>query len=169
MLTSMRHVMASVPMLALVSVMTTTPASSQDGVPFYEDKMNLLQYTDDEGRAHEVRTPEDWAIRRAHILANMQLVMGGMPGDDHRVPLDVEVTDEYNGPRFTRRLITFAVEPDDRVPAYLFIPKGVEARAPDAVRISIGGVPDRARLKAALEKLAAIMNTLHARYQDGVV
>ncbi|MFG1293033.1 aminotransferase-like domain-containing protein [Xanthobacter versatilis] len=45
----------------------------------------------------------------------------------------------------------------------------VEPRPPDAVRISIGGVPDRARLKAALEKLAAIMSTLHARYQDGVV
>lgn len=45
----------------------------------------------------------------------------------------------------------------------------VEARAPDAVRISIGGVPDRARLKAALEKLAAIMNAMHSRYLDGVV
>ncbi|MDI4655299.1 PLP-dependent aminotransferase family protein [Xanthobacter autotrophicus] len=45
----------------------------------------------------------------------------------------------------------------------------VEAPAPDAVRISIGGVPDRARLAAALEKLAAIMNAMQARYPDDVV
>ncbi|MEJ1731183.1 hypothetical protein SMA90_33170, partial [Escherichia coli] len=48
-------------------------------VPFYADKMNLLVYLDDEGE-HPVTTLDEWAVRRSHILANMQLVMGPLPG-----------------------------------------------------------------------------------------
>src|SRR5437764_1630504 len=65
--------------------------------PAYPDKANLLVWRDGEGKEHPVRTASDWAKRREHILANMQRVMGPLPGPDRKVPLDVKVTEEVKG------------------------------------------------------------------------
>jgi dienelactone hydrolase len=89
-----------------------------------------MVYLDGRGEAHPVRTAEDWKRRRAHILANMQEAMGKKPDEGKRVPLDVQGVEEVDFPAFTRKKITFAVEGDDRVPAYLFIPKGLKGRVP---------------------------------------
>ena len=48
--------------------------------PSYEDKLDLLYYKDGAGEVHPVETPQDWDIRRAHVLANMEL--RGMFEDD---------------------------------------------------------------------------------------
>ncbi|NCO33597.1 MAG: prolyl oligopeptidase family serine peptidase [Armatimonadetes bacterium] len=99
-------------------------------VPFYEDKTNLLVYLDAKGDSRPVRSKRDWQKRRAHILENMQLVMGQRPGKERRVPLDVQVLEEGRLPRFIRKKISFAVEPADRVPAYLLIPNNLKRKAP---------------------------------------
>jgi dienelactone hydrolase len=91
--------------------------------PFYPDKLNLLVYRDEAGKEHAVRTVDDWATRRTHILANMQEVMGPLPDDSTRVPLDVQVLEEVKEEKYTRKKITFAVEKGDRVPAYLLVPR----------------------------------------------
>jgi dienelactone hydrolase len=77
-----------------------------------------------------VKTVADWQKRRAHILANLQQVMGELPAESQCVPLEVQVLEEVQTPRFVRRKITFATEKDDRVPAYLFIPNGLKGQAP---------------------------------------
>jgi pimeloyl-ACP methyl ester carboxylesterase len=106
----------------LLSLLSLIPrAAAPDAPPVYPDRSNLLVYRDgDEDRP--VRTAADWARRRADILAGMQQVMGPLPGDDARVPLDVKVVEEVKTAHFLRRKLTFAVEKDDRVPAYLLIP-----------------------------------------------
>ncbi len=91
--------------------------------PFYPDKLNLMVTMDDHGQAHAVATPQDWQRRRAHILANMQLVMGEMPPGSRRCPLDMQVLEETLGLHCRRLKITFVSEPGDRVPAYLFLPQ----------------------------------------------
>ncbi|GIW81651.1 MAG: hydrolase [Gemmatales bacterium] len=98
--------------------------------PFYADKMNLLFYLDGEGKKHSVKTPADWAKRRAHILANMQLVMGPFPKDKAVPPLDVKVVEEVKTDRYIRRKLTFAVEKGDRLPAYLFLPLKRQGKVP---------------------------------------
>jgi dienelactone hydrolase len=98
--------------------------------PSYPDKSKLLVVRDAEGKERPVRTPADWARRRRHILANLQLVMGPLPDDSHKVPLDVRVTEEVELPRYVRKKLTFAVEKDDRVPAYLLVPRKREGKAP---------------------------------------
>jgi hypothetical protein len=80
--------------------------------------------------APPVRTAAEWARRREQILANMQLVMGPLPGDDHKVPLDVKVTETVELPRYIRKKLTFAAEKDDRVPAYLLMPKERAGKLP---------------------------------------
>jgi hypothetical protein len=88
----------------------------------YPDKMNLLVYRGKGGNLNAVKTPSDWDVRRKHILANMQRVMGPLPDDSKKVPLDVQVLEEVKEEKYTRQKITFAVENGDRVPAYLLIP-----------------------------------------------
>jgi dienelactone hydrolase len=96
----------------------------------YSLKTNLLVFTDKAGAQHPVRTTADWARRRAEILAAIQLVMGPLPNSSRKVPLDVRVLQEQQGAGFMRKKLSFAVEQDDRVPAWLLIPNKLKGRAP---------------------------------------
>jgi dienelactone hydrolase len=113
---------------ALAATLLTTLVLTEP--PFYPDKARLLVYRDDAGAEHPVRTPEDWAKRRAHVLANMERVMGPLPGPERKVPLDVQVVEEVREAKYTRKKLTFAVEAGDRVPAYLLIPHDRPGRLP---------------------------------------
>jgi pimeloyl-ACP methyl ester carboxylesterase len=99
----------------------------------YPDHANLLVVRDADGNERPVKTPADWALRRQHLLGNMQLVMGALPGDDRRVPVDVQVVSEEKTDKYLRRKISYVPEPDDRVPAWLLIPLEVpeELKSPD--------------------------------------
>ena len=108
------------PLFALVMLMSQAAAE----VPIYRDKQQLLVYRDAAGQEHPVQTPADWQIRRAHILGEMQEAMGPMPPADRAVALDPQVTEEVATDKWVRRKLTFAPEAGDRVPAYLFLPKG---------------------------------------------
>ncbi|MCL4691927.1 MAG: alpha/beta fold hydrolase [Candidatus Hydrogenedentes bacterium] len=98
--------------------------------PLYEDKQHLLEYKDAEGTRHSVEAIETWEIRRQDIIENFQRVAGPMPDASQQVPLDLRVEEETEFPGFIRKKITFAVEPGDRQPAYLLVPKGLNAAAP---------------------------------------
>ena len=98
--------------------------------PFYTDKSNLLTYLDADGKPSPIKTAADWQKRREHILANMQLVMGALPADSKKVPLDLKVEGEETLAKVIRKKISFAVEKDDRVTAYLLIPRSLKGKAP---------------------------------------
>jgi len=70
-----------------------------------------------------VKTLEDWKVRREEILKAAQEIMGPLPGVEKRCPLDVQVVEEVDCGRYVRRSLTYASEPNSRVPAYLLIPK----------------------------------------------
>ena len=82
------------------------------------------------GGSRPIRTRAEWEKLRAQVLLGMQEVMGPLPGPERRVPLDMRVTEEIATAGFMRRRITYAPEADDRVPAYLFIPKQIVGRRP---------------------------------------
>lgn len=96
--------------------------------PFYTEKTQLLLYRDAQGQNHPITTAADWTKRREHILANMQQVMGRLPDDSQRVPLDVRVEEEIKTDKFVRKKLTFAVEKGDRLWAYLFVPCGSQEK-----------------------------------------
>lgn len=104
--------------------------AASDPPPFYADKDHLLHYIDADSQVQPVRTPAEWQIRRGHILASAQLVMGPLPGDAKMVPLDVRVTQVETLPRVTRQTLTYASEPGHRVPAYLLIPREIKGKVP---------------------------------------
>ena len=89
----------------------------------YPNHANLLVVRDEQGQERPVKTPADWAVRRQHLLDNMQQVMGPLPGKEKRCPLDMKIVEEVDCGDYVRRQISYASEPGSRVPAYLLIPK----------------------------------------------
>lgn len=98
--------------------------------PIYPDKTKLLVWRDSKGTEHPIKDAAGWQKRRAHILAAMQLVMGPLPSPKQKVPLDVRITEKIENDKFTRLLLTYAADDNDRVPAYLFLPKGTNKKRP---------------------------------------
>jgi hypothetical protein len=83
-----------------------------------------MVYRDADGQEHPVKTPEDWALRRQHILAGMQQAMGELPHRRNLLPFDIKVLERVKTKGFERRKISMVVEEGDRLNAYLFIPAG---------------------------------------------
>jgi dienelactone hydrolase len=99
-------------------------------VPAYTDHKKVTVVKDDAGQDQPVKTPFDWSLRRAHVLAHVEKVMGELPGPELRVPLDVKVISEEKAEKYVRQKITYIPEPGDRVPAYLLIPAELKGKAP---------------------------------------
>ena len=117
---ALRHVL-----IAAGIVLGCSLAAAEEAVRL--DRNNLLQYRDASGEVQPVTTPADWHKRRAEILRGMQEVMGKLPGEERRVPLEVKVEEEVDAGKYVRRLVTYQSEPESRTPAYLCIPKDVMA------------------------------------------
>ncbi|HEV3168181.1 MAG TPA: alpha/beta fold hydrolase [Isosphaeraceae bacterium] len=92
--------------------------------PRYPDHTKLLVVRDHEGKETPIHSSADWSVRRDHIRAHVQEVMGPLPGGERRVLLDVKFVETIDdNPAYTRKKLSFASEPGDRVPAWLLIPK----------------------------------------------
>jgi hypothetical protein len=96
--------------------------------PKYDNHQQVMIVKDGEGKPRPVETPFDLALRRKHILAGMQEAMGEFPENARRVPLDWQMEGEVETEKYTRLRISYVSEPGDRVPAYLLIPRGTNAR-----------------------------------------
>lgn len=115
--------------LLTILLMTAYSSPGQPSKPHYPDHTRLLYYLDASGRERPVATAADWNHRRADILAGMQAVMGPLPGPERKVAPEVQVQEEIRDGDLLRRKITFAPETGDRVPAFLFLPRGARPAA----------------------------------------
>ncbi len=106
---------------------------------------NLLLHRASDGTIKAVRSPDDWLMRRAEILKGVREVMGRLPGAEKRVPLDMKIEAEVDCGSYVRRLISYASEPNSRVPAYLLVPKSVlqEGGKPAAGVLALHPTDDR--------------------------
>ncbi len=100
---------------------------------------NLLLYRDQAGMVHPVDTIDQWTLRRDEIVRGMQSVMGKLPGDEKRCPLDIQIEEEVDHGTHLQRLISYQSEPGGRVPAYLSIPKAALAGQPAAAVLCLHG------------------------------
>lgn len=72
---------------------------------------------------------ETW---RTELRAKLEQIMGPLPADAKRVPLEMTVEAVEDAGDFERRQISYQSEPGSRVPAYLLVPKA--ALAPGSER-----------------------------------
>ncbi|HOK08742.1 MAG TPA: alpha/beta fold hydrolase [Candidatus Hydrogenedens sp.] len=101
--------------------------------PFYKDKFNLLYYIENGGESHEITRLKEWDIRKKHIFQNMLLVMGPLPDRSHLPPLEMYVETTEDMGSYWRKKITFNAEKNDRLPAYLLVPKNINGKRPAIV------------------------------------
>jgi putative membrane-bound dehydrogenase-like protein len=118
--------LAVAPLLSLI-VLARVVAAEPETAPTYSDHRQLGVWRDAAGE-HPITSPAEWAKRRSHILLGMQQAMGKLPDRSRLGPLDVQVTDQFAGPGFTRLTLSFAADQGDRVPCYLFLPSGLAVR-----------------------------------------
>src|SRR5262245_31084845 len=52
---------------------------------------NLLVYHARDGKVSKVKSVRDWQKRRAEIVRGMELIMGPLPGESKRCPLEMRV------------------------------------------------------------------------------
>ena len=104
--------------------------SQEPAAPAYSDHAKLTVVRDGEGHETTLAGVSDWDVRRAHILAHVQEVMGKLPGGERRVPLDLKIIEEHEEPTYWRRKVSFATEPDSRTTAWLLVPKKPAGRLP---------------------------------------
>ena len=93
----------------------------------YADHTDLTFALDRKGAKTPIRTPADWLVRHGHVLDNMARVMGPFPSQLRRVPLDVKLVEEVKVGDIVRRKVTYQSDPNDRVPAYIFLPPAPRA------------------------------------------
>ena len=76
-------------------------------------------------------TKDNWPQQRERILAGVGKIFGPSPME--KVPLDPQVAGEVDCGTYVRRKVSIAVQPDDRMPAYLLVPKNLRGRVPAIV------------------------------------
>jgi dienelactone hydrolase len=107
---------------------------AEDAPPAYPSHTDLRSVIGADGQQRAIATAADWAVRRAHIAAWMQTVMGPLPHPEKPVALDVQVEEEVAVGDLTRKKIRYHTDSAERwVKAYLFLPKsegGAAARKP---------------------------------------
>lgn len=92
--------------------------------PSYKEHLDLSYYLTSDGKKQPIRTPADWNIRRHHLRAATQEVMGPLPPPAWRVPLDIDRIEESKVGNLVRRKISYRTDPFGRVSAWLFLPPG---------------------------------------------
>ncbi len=105
----------------------------QAPVPTYPEHQDLTYSLDLRGQRRTIASAVDWAVRRAHITSALQRVMGQLPGESFRVPLNAKVLAESNDGKLIRRKLSFQSDPYDRVTAWLLIPAGQSGKSLPAV------------------------------------
>ncbi|MGE5191505.1 MAG: alpha/beta hydrolase, partial [Deltaproteobacteria bacterium] len=108
-------------------------ALAEEPAPRYAEHQDLGYYLDAKGARHEIKTVADWEIRRRHILANMQIVMGPLPDRSKPAPLETRELEAAKIGEVVRKKIEYTTEPGYRLRAYLFIPPRANRRKLPAV------------------------------------
>lgn len=111
--------------LALLGQPNTLPAD--EPAVRYPDRDHLLVLADEAGGFRPIATAAEWQPRRAHILAAMEAVMGPPPPGAVAPPLEFEVISAETLPTYVRQRIRFQLEPEERVFAWLLLPRGESA------------------------------------------
>jgi pimeloyl-ACP methyl ester carboxylesterase len=118
------------------------------------DTSGLLYYLNGNGKPGKVRNQATWNRRYLQILDSMQIVMGPLPDRTIRKALNQQNLEDTIISGIRRIKLTYEVENNDRVPAYLLIPENISKPVPGILCLhqttsigkgepaGIGGNPD---------------------------
>jgi len=113
-----------------------------------------------------VRTPEDWAARKADLRRRYLELLRDQHKPAKKSPLELEVheTVVVDG-LYERRLVSYAVDVDERAHAYIGIP--LKGAKPMPAVVALHGTSDRGKeMAAGLSKLSSPKFTADKAYLD---
>ena len=152
---------------ALLGVALSTIAAGEN-IPDYSEHQDLLYSLDPSGAKQRVDSVGDWLVRREHVDAHMQTVMGTLPAPAEPVRLQMKVLEETplsaedpaeTGPLVRLKIAYHTDSRDQVVTAYLFLPHAPGKKLPAVLclhqTIAIGkqepaGLGDNKNLQYAL-------------------
>ncbi len=111
-------------LLAAALLLSTSPASAQSEQS-HPSHQSLDWFPGETGKPQPIRSLEDWQKRRAAIVAGFEEAAGPLPSRENLPDLDIRVTEIHETNTCIRKTITFASEPGDRTPAFLYLPKNL--------------------------------------------
>ena len=120
----------------------------------------LLMYPTTDGPTQFATTATEWAARKKSILTGMETVMGQLPHLGSRKPPEVELIEEVDCGNYVRRSIVYQSQRDNKVPAFLCVPKAAlkkdtqplpavlclhptDNKVGNGVVVGLGGKPNR--------------------------
>ena len=125
-----RHAIAKSSFAIICFCVIGSVVTAAEKTPVYSEHQDLGYHLDGDRRV-PIKTVDDWTVRKQHILANMQTVMGRLPNPKEPISLDVEVIDEKKIGGLIRRKITYHTDSKDAVvSAYLFLPQSSGKKVP---------------------------------------
>ncbi len=125
-------IMAAIPpaiVWAFVAICSLEDAAAVDPLAPLDHK-SVLWFADESGAVLPITTPEEWRFRRQQIIAGMEAAMGPLPDRVDLPDLDIQFTDTLRTDEYIRLTLTFASEPGDRTPAFLYVPADASAADP---------------------------------------
>ena len=96
----------------------------------HHENNDLLWYINSEGKRVKVNNQSDWEIKYRQILDSMQIVMGSLPENPTALTSEIQNLEDTVIKGVRRVKLLFAVENNDLVPAYLFIPELINDKVP---------------------------------------
>jgi acetyl esterase/lipase len=94
------------------------------------NERSLLVLAQPDGQDRKIASAGDWVKRRQQILAGLEAAMGALPDRKNLPPLGIREIKREQGEGYVRLTISFAAhladEPEDRVPAHLYLPAGIK-------------------------------------------
>jgi len=90
-----------------------------------DDRLTMGSYP---SHIEQINTAEEWEIKAEALREIFLQILGEMP--DISCPLSPEVVGEKDCGDHIRRSVRYSVEPDERITAYVLIPKNAKGRLP---------------------------------------
>lgn len=97
----------------------------------YPDHNDLSSWSDSKGNLQPIQSPENWKVRRGHILESMQMVMGRLPQEDQLAPLRIETLETQSFKDYERRTISYTVDSFSNATADLYLPHSIAEHGSD--------------------------------------
>ncbi|MEZ6140326.1 MAG: prolyl oligopeptidase family serine peptidase [Zavarzinella sp.] len=124
--------------------------SNAQPAPWYADKTDLLSYLDEKGARLQIADPATWAKRKAHILTQMQVVMGKLPDLPEHRPFRVTEKSQNDCGKYIQKHLTIEINPGEQLPVYLLLPKVQQKQFPAMLCLHPTSKPDGKKIPAGL-------------------
>ncbi len=142
-------------------VCTLLFVSWQDRATTHQQPSILLAYVDKNGTEKKVRTVDDWRKKRSQVLFRMQQAMGVLPDTSGLGAPQVRIISQEDRKGYTLFNIRYQAAPEEWVPAFLYIPIGLEENEQCPAMLVLHSTGDLG--KAIVDGQSTLQNRAYAK------